>query len=64
MLKGADAFYEEAGLVLGTLADQYEAKVDSKSWDSEELHHLVHQVNQIISHEEHMISQLRQHKKR
>lgn len=64
LLKGADAFYKEAGLVLGALADQYEAKVDSKSWDSEELDRLIHQANQIISHEEHMISQLRQHKKR
>lgn len=64
LLKGTDAFYEEASLVLEKLVNQYEANVDSKSWDSEDLHRLIQQANRIISHLEHMVDQLQRHKKR
>lgn len=63
LLTGLDAFYEEAGMVLGKLADQYESKVDSKSWDSEELQRLIQEVDQIIQHQKQIMENTKHHNK-
>lgn len=63
LLTGLDAFYEEAGMVLGKLADQYESKVDSKSWDSEELQLLIQEVDQIIQHQKQIMENTKHHNK-